>query len=665
MSNKIWDEKTTDFPLNGPDMSITTDTTRSVTNVAPNGQTGGSESTSVSFTGVATCTFDSGAATDGRIVYQWYENGVGPVGVSTRWSGESTDTLTINYALSPEDNGKQYYFQASYVPGAVDGDTYSGSSGEPLSEPVSSTPATLNVLPELFIASGITSSTVSVDTNTTFSCLGGINADKISSYDTSQENDITYQWYVDGSSVSNGTRQTTISANTYTNTYGIGNHSITLPDDATNVSITVTGAAGGSAGGDAGGDGGGAGEGRTGKFSIADGARVLTINVGSRGGNGGHHSGNAPGGSAGDGDVSGGDGGRGGNSGQRGASGAGGGGGAGVYVYDSVSAGYIIAAGGGGGGGGGAHNCGTGEEGGNGEGWQSVSGSLTGFNNGANGTDLGGGDGAGGGGGGGGYRGGSGGGSQGDCGGGGGGGRRCFTPDTLVLMQGYFDKENNKYQYEEKPISEVKVGEYVVNKDKKEVNKVTFIEKHEPNLLPDEEKLYSPSPEVKPFATENHGLYIDGKWVAVDTDCFPWFDHFNIQPVQNPISEPLGDNMVMYNVWLTGDGTYIVNGYGTHCGLYDGGWMRQCWEQGLLKHEEVMNFLYEYGGEKQHLKYGAYLTSKIIGKFNNKLLNRFGVYMICADDSTIRKKIAEGTMQVLQIIPLFVNKSRRFWRRFK
>jgi len=219
MSNKIWDEKTTDFPLNGPDMSITTDTTRSVTNVAPNGQTGGSESTSVSFTGVATCTFDSGAATDGRIVYQWYENGVGPVGVSTRWSGESTDTLTINYALSPEDNGKQYYFQASYVPGAVDGDTYSGSSGEPLSEPVSSTPATLNVLPELFIASGITSSTVSVDTNTTFSCLGGINADKISSYDTSQENDITYQWYVDGSSVTDGTRQTTVSATTFTNTY--------------------------------------------------------------------------------------------------------------------------------------------------------------------------------------------------------------------------------------------------------------------------------------------------------------------------------------------------------------------------------------------------------------------------------------------------------------
>ncbi len=655
MSNKIWDDKTTDFPLNGPEMSITTDTTRSVTSVAPNGQTGdSSDATSQVFSGVATCTFDHGAATDGRIVYQWYEVGGSAVGVSTRWSGQSTNTLTINYALSPEDNGKQYYFQASYVPGAVDGDTYSDSTGEPISEPVSSTPSTLNVLPELFIASGITSSTVSVNTNTTFSCLGGINADKISSYDTSQESDITYQWYVDGTAVSNGTRQTTVSATTFTNSYGIGDHSITLPDDATNVSITVTGAAGGSGGGDDGGVGGGSGEGRTGKFSIGDGGRVLTINVGGRGGNGVHHAGNAAGGNGGDTSVSGGDGGKGGNSGQRGRSGAGGGGGAGVYVYDSVSAGYIISAGGGGGGGGGAWKCGTAEEGGNGGNWQSVSGSLTGFGNGANGTDMGGGDGAGGGGGGGGYRGGSGGGSQGDCADDGGDGGGCFTGDTVVLLQGSPTVILDDSSHYEKPISEVKVGEYVVNKDKKEANKVVFIEKHAPGALMDE-NLYSPTEDLEPFATYNHGLYINGKWVAVDTDCFPWFEHFNIQPVENPISKPIGDNRELYNLWLTGDGTYIVNGYGTHCGLYDGGWMTQCWEQKLLTHEEVMNFLYEYGIHKEHLKTGAYLTTRILGKFNNKLLNRFGVYMMKADDSTLRKKIAEGTMKILQTV----------WRRFK
>ena len=33
---------------------------------------------------------------------------------------------------------------------------------------------------------------------------------------------------------------------------------------------------------------------------------------------------------------------------------------------------------------------------------------------------------------------------------------------------------------------------------------------------------------------------------------------------------------------------------GTHSGLYDGGWMRQVWEQGLMSHDDVMNFIYEY-----------------------------------------------------------------------
>ena len=27
----------------------------------------------------------------------------------------------------------------------------------------------------------------------------------------------------------------------------------------------------------------------------------------------------------------------------------------------------------------------------------------------------------------------------------------------------------------------------------------------------------------------------------------------------------------LYNLWVTGDGTYIVNGFGTHSIMYDGG----------------------------------------------------------------------------------------------
>ena len=104
----------------------------------------------------------------------------------------------------------------------------------------------------------------------------------------------------------------------------------------------------------------------------------------------------------------------------------------------------------------------------------------------------------------------------------------------------------------------------------------------------------------------------------------------------------------MHNLWLDGDGTYIVNRIGTHSGLFDGGWMRQTWEQGLLTYEEVLEFTHEYGYEKHHLIHGAYLISKILGWFNNKSLNRFGVYVLRADSSSKRKKIAEFIMKLLQ-----------------
>ena len=59
MSNKIWDDKSTDLTLNGPKVAISVDTSANISLVAPNGQTGGgvTDQTSVTFsvTGVSTC----------------------------------------------------------------------------------------------------------------------------------------------------------------------------------------------------------------------------------------------------------------------------------------------------------------------------------------------------------------------------------------------------------------------------------------------------------------------------------------------------------------------------------------------------------------------------------------------------------------------------------
>tara|TARA_B100000963_G_scaffold179837_1_gene156239 strand:- start:1296 stop:3215 length:1920 start_codon:yes stop_codon:yes gene_type:complete len=633
MSNKIWDDKFTDLTLNGPKITVSSDTSANINLVAPNGQTGGgvTDQTSVTFSVTGVSTFADGTNADGGISYEWREINDGALGVSTRFTGAGTSSLTFTHFLSPEDNGKQYFNRMSFTPDNV---SAGGTSGIALNNFIDSTPVSITIAPELFISAGVTTSTVTVNQNANFSCLGGINRDKISSFDTNQENNITYQWYLDGSALSNGTVQKQSAASVVTKTFGVGDHTLVIPGDAEDVSIRVVAGAGGDGGNDSGSHGGDGGQGRIGKFSLPDGGRTLTIHVGGRGGEGAGFAAGSGGGSAGESTVS--RGGFGGNAGPSGASGSGGGGAGGVFIFDSVSNEYLIAAGGGGGAGGGSLNQGDTEKGGNGGDWQQVS-VISGITRSGNGSSAGG-DGGGGGGGGGGYRGGSGGGAGSDARSR--RGRRCFTSESKIMMA------NNTKITIEKPISEVEVGDYVMNKDMTSKNKVVFLETHAAGIDPDE-NLYSPNDKLKPFATENHPLYINGQWVAVDHKFAPWMEKYNIQEIKDPILEKCGLQK-LHNLWVDGDGTYVVNKIGTHSGLYDGGWMRQVWEQGLMSHEDVIKFIYEYSREKYELMHGAFLLSRLMGRFNNKLLNRFGVYMIKCDDSCIRKKISEFIMKLLQ-----------------
>ena len=640
MSNKIWDDKPTDLTLNGPSISVSSDTSANISLVAPNGQTGGgvTDQTSVTFSVTGVSTFPDGTNADGGLSYQWYEINDGALGISTRYAGAGTSSLTISYALSPEDDGNQYYNRISFN---ADNVSAGGTSGGSINGFVDTTPVSISVAPELFVSAGITTATVPINVNATFNCLGGINRDGT----PVRESDISYQWYLDGSTLSDGVTQSTQSATTVVQTYGVGNHTLTIPDDATNVSIRIRGAAGGFGGSDVGGSGGSAGQGRVGKFSIADGGRTLNINVGSRGSNGVRAQ-NGGSGSGGDTSVSGGDGGRGGNTGTNDASGGGGGGGAGVFIFDSVSDGYILAAGAGGGGGGGSDGA-AGTSGSNGGGWQSVSGSLSGFGNGGSGADKGSGEGGGGGGAGAGYRGGSGGTAGIDeppppppPSGGGGGGVPCFTSDARVLM---WPATPNCGDLIERPISEIKVGDYVINKDRTSNNKVTFIEKHDPNSKdPD---LYSPRENIPPFATINHPLFVDGEWVAVDVDLYPWLE--KQRPLRDANIEETG-NRKLYNIWLSGDGTYNVNGFGTHSIMFDGGFMKNCFVQGLLSHDEVMILMKKYTYDKTNLVTGAFLLNKLFGKINLKLLNRLWIYCLNGDDMSKRKRIIHKMMKLLQ-----------------
>ena len=739
MSNKIWDDKTTDLNLNGPEMSFSSDASQTVTNIAPNGQTGrGTDATSVVFSGVATCTFDSGADTTGTVNYQWYDASTNQaLGVSTQYSGQNTNTLTWNYGLSNQDNGKNFYLQADFTP------VVNGTTADPLNEPIKSSEVTLNVLPELGIETAPSSATVPVDIDAFFNCIGVINLGKPqeqkTSYESTEEAKISYQWYIDGVAVTDGTRETTRSANIIEKRFsGFGPtknpgdfesfapgeidrgqvggveriETVTIPDDATDVTITVVGGAGGAGGNDRDGQGGSGGTGQSGTFTIADGARTLTFYIGGKGGYGLDEGfGVARGGTGGSSTYS-----RGGNGGWDGEGGSGGGGGGagGVFVHDSVADAIIIAAAGGAGGGGGSLKF-AGDVGGNARGWTEVpdANGMDGITQGTDADELNrdgrtGQDGGGGGGGGGGHQGGDKGfagldqppaqgctdpnalnydpnaevddGScsypppvrgctdptaenynsnaeedDGSCtyppapspspppdd-----GFDPCFTEDTRVIM---WTDDPDSEDLIMRPISQIMVGDYVMNKDRTKANKVVFVQKHDQaDQHPD---VYSPSSEIEPFATLHHPLFVDGEWIAVKTNYFPWLE--KNKPVPNPIIKSLGDRE-LYNLWVTGDGTYTVNGYGTHSILYDGGFMRNSFDQNIIDHGGVMKILEQYVYYNKNLIYGSFLFNRLIGKINLKWLNKLCVNFLNADDNSRRKKLAHFVMRVLvNLVELF------------
>ena len=79
---------------------------------------------------------------------------------------------------------------------------------------------------------------------------------------------------------------------------------------------------------------------------------------------------------------------------------------------------------------------------------------------------------------------------------------------------------------------------------------------------------------------------------------------------------------IVYNQWVGGDGTYQVNGYGTTSIVGDGGFLRQCWEQGLLAEEEVLSAVDYFTKQGPEVQYGAYIINRYATYLNAALFNQ-------------------------------------------
>ena len=130
MTLKIWNDVSTSLDLNGPILSIVTDTfAHSVgdtgtarTSVCASEPVPGSGTRTIAFTGVATATFPAGSPSDndGTLTHQWYKITTAgtevKLGPSTTYNGETSSTLNLTHLVSPDQNGEQYFVEFGYDP---------------------------------------------------------------------------------------------------------------------------------------------------------------------------------------------------------------------------------------------------------------------------------------------------------------------------------------------------------------------------------------------------------------------------------------------------------------------------------------------------------------------------------------------------------------------
>lgn len=207
------------------------------------------------------------------------------------------------------------------------------------------------------------------------------------------------------------------------------------------------------------------------------------------------------------------------------------------------------------------------------------------------------------------------------------GGCDCFTPDSLVTLP----------DGSTKPIIEINVGDKILG-TAGTINTVTFIEKVPDSLW---KFLYSPDPKLKPFATVNHPIYINNVLVAVDPvavwDLYPWLG--KPEQLLGYKLAPATGNFV-YNLWLTGDGTYTVNGYKTTSIMFTGDFLARSFSKNWLTQQEVVGILTYFTSLGKHTQYGAYLINKTLMYVKINFLHKFIALQLRKEKSLIKSAVA-------------------------
>lgn len=222
--------------------------------------------------------------------------------------------------------------------------------------------------------------------------------------------------------------------------------------------------------------------------------------------------------------------------------------------------------------------------------------------------------------------------------GGAGSGGECFRVGTLISMaDGTF-----------KNIEDVIVGDMVLSADGKAVNTVKYVE-HSLTQGTAYQTFYAPKG-IKPFATENHPIVVNNQWVSSNAELsqklYPWIE---IEQLMDFDTEPTY-NQIVWNLWVSGDHTYQVNGFGTNSLVDDGGWLRISVEQGYMTREQITEVTLAVSKSSSSVAYGALILSNLVAGINRPWLTKYVADMMLSKKSRIPMDLAMITVGSLAMV---------------
>ena len=226
----------------------------------------------------------------------------------------------------------------------------------------------------------------------------------------------------------------------------------------------------------------------------------------------------------------------------------------------------------------------------------------------------------------------------------------CFTADTLVDMANGTTKR----------IVDIQEGEQVYNHDRSAINTVTFTEYDTDDKY---RALYSPTPEYAPFATVNHPLIIDGEMYAVypetNYQMYPWLGKNKLLTPNKLIP---ASGQPVYSLWVDGDHTFRVNGYGTHSIFNDGGGLLEGYRKQFLTKDEVLAIRRLFIENGNNAVYGGYLYNTFLGWMNINSINKINAKVFKVGASPMVQQVSMSLLKLLGIVALPVLKLKQMIR---